>query len=337
MARTKTRYRQFKDGGRVDLSGQAELPIEPPLEQPVEAVSAPPEAPAVDETPASPQPEPEQPKQDDATLALRRQIESLRQSEQMRQQAAQAGMPQKPLSREARLAAWRQQGISDSEAAFFVRNPEMLDLPQLTGFAIHKALEAGHPRGTDAHFDFVKKAFDANLAHLQGQANPVMQPTTPTPAFFAPPSSARSAPNPSSSCQRSGQPHGSGRRYATEGKDHTHPHRDRGRQNQRNFAGAIRKGKIEIHNHARRRLISRQPGSAIKCQRHFHHFPGSAAVSYRLADAPPRTGGLNSHGDQRAIRRQRNGQTCEGERQFSKPTSASPRPEHDRHEHWDNT
>ena len=143
---------------------------------------------------------------------------------------------------------------------------------------------------------------------------------------------------PVESRQCSGQP----QRFRAEVRDrgersHSPPPRSRPPRIQRNFAGAIRKGKIEIHNHARRRLISRQPGSAIKCQRHFHHFPGSAAVSYRLADAPPRTGGLNSHGDQRAIRRQRNGQTCEGERQFSKPTSASPRPEHDRHEHWDNT
>ena len=196
MARTKTRYREFGDGGRVD---QAELPIDQPTERPVEFVSAAPEAPAVDSQPeppaqAEPQPEPQQ--QNDATLALKRQIENLRQSEKAQRQ--QAAMPAQPMSREQRLAAWQAEGISPAEANFFVRNPEMLDWPQVTGFVIHKALEAGHPRGSDAHFDFVKKAFDANLAHLQAQAaQPAMQPTTPTPAFFKPPP-GRPAANPSS-------------------------------------------------------------------------------------------------------------------------------------------
>ena len=74
MARTKTRYRQFRDGGRVDP--ETELPSEPPTEQPIEAVSAPPEAPAPAEPPTPP-PQPEQP-QNDATKALHRQIEALK-------------------------------------------------------------------------------------------------------------------------------------------------------------------------------------------------------------------------------------------------------------------
>ena len=208
MARTKTRYRQFKDGGRVDLSGQAELPIEPPLEQPVEAVSAPPEAPAVDAS----QKHRHSRAAARAAAAGRR---NARAEAADREPATIRAMRQQASKRPCRSSrcrerrGWRhgeQQGISNAEANFFVRNPEMLDLPQLTGFAIHKALEAGHPRGTDAHFDFVKKAFDANLAHLQGQAaHPAMQPTTPTPAFFAPPSGTISA-EPVEHCQRSGQP-----------------------------------------------------------------------------------------------------------------------------------
>ena len=100
------------------------------------------------EPPAPPpqQPQPELPQHDDATLALQKQIEGLRRSEQLQRQ--QASLPPQPMSREQRLEAWRAQGISDSEAAFFVRNPEMLDRPEVTGFAIHKALEAGLSRGT---------------------------------------------------------------------------------------------------------------------------------------------------------------------------------------------
>ena len=136
-----------------------------------------------------------------------------------------------------RLAAWQAEGISHAEANFFVRNPEMLDRPQVTGFVIHKALEAGHPRGSDAHFDFVKKAFDANLAHLQAQAaQPAMQPTTPTPAFFKPPP-GRPAPNPSSkfSAPVSREvPNATGKRH-TPGKVTLTPQRGGGGQNIRHF------------------------------------------------------------------------------------------------------
>ena len=107
-------------------------------------------------------------------------------------------MPQ-PMSREARLAEWQAHGgLSNNEIQFFQKHPEMIDWPQITGLAVNQANQAGHPRGSDAHFDFVKKAFDANLAHLQAQAaQPAMQPTTPTPAFFKPPP-GRPAANPSS-------------------------------------------------------------------------------------------------------------------------------------------
>ena len=101
------------------------------------------------------------------------------------------------MSREQRLAEWQAQGLSDAELQFFQRNPAMIDFPQITSFAIHRAKEAGLERGTEAHFATVEKIFNANLSHLQEQAaQPAMQPTTPTPKFFAPPA-PRSAPNPS--------------------------------------------------------------------------------------------------------------------------------------------
>jgi hypothetical protein len=185
--RTKSKYRkQYRDGGRVDQLAS---------EQPPEAVSAAPEAPAPAESPTPPQAK--QPPQDDdsATLALKRQIESLRQSEHIQRQ--QAAMPQEPMTREARLAEWQAKGLSHEEVRFFQDHPAMIDHPEITNFAVHRAFEAGHPRGSAGHFDFVKKSFDAHVEHLmQQQAPPAMQPTTPTPKFFAPPP-GRSAPNPS--------------------------------------------------------------------------------------------------------------------------------------------
>ena len=175
----KSKYRQaFKDGGRVDQPGQSELLIEQPVE------SASPEAPAPTvEEPTAPQPE--QPQQDDATAALQRQIEELRQSEQVqRQQAAIVQQPQ-PVTREQKLALWRQSGLSEEEAHFLQQNPEMIDHPQLTGFAVRQAQQAGHQRGTDAFSDVVKKIFDQEFNRLQGhEDHPVMQQT---PKFFQPP------------------------------------------------------------------------------------------------------------------------------------------------------
>jgi len=202
--RLKSRYRkEFKDGGRVDLS---DAPDAPPVEQPTETVSAPPEAPAAPEAPA--------PRQDDATLALKREIERLRQSEQVQRQQAQ---PQQPMTREQRLAAWQAQGgLSPAEVEFFNRNPAMLDHPEVTGHAVQQALQAGHQRGTDAHFATVEKIFN----HLTQAATPEMQPT---PEFFSPPPSppARSEPNPSSLVSAPVSrsiPSASGKRHQSPGK-----------------------------------------------------------------------------------------------------------------------
>ena len=181
MARLKSKYREYRDGGRVDQPGQDELPIEP-TEAPAPEVPA--AAPPVDRQPEPPAESP--PQHDDATLALKKQIEGLRQSEQMNRQ--QAAMPQQqPMTREAKLALWRQGGMSDAESHFLQQNPEMIDHSDLTGFVVEQARQAGLQRGSDAHFDFVKKAFDS---HLQAQANPAMQtPATPTPKFKPPPAS----------------------------------------------------------------------------------------------------------------------------------------------------
>ena len=107
LPRLKFKYRQeFKDGGRVDLPSQDELPIE----QPIETVSAPPEAPAptVDEPPAppeSPQPEPLNSAQQsaDATLALQKQIDELKKSEAIQREQAAIVQQSQPVTREQKL------------------------------------------------------------------------------------------------------------------------------------------------------------------------------------------------------------------------------------------
>ena len=161
--RLKTKYRRqaFKDGGRVD-----DLKVDAAPETP---------APEVPPLPADePQPEPpaqEPLRQDDATLALRRQIESMRQSEQVQRQ------PQ-PVSREQRLEAWRQQGLSDAETQFFQNHPAMLDNPELTNFAVHKAREAGFERGTEGIFAAVETIFSANMNQQAAE-----MPQQPAPSY----------------------------------------------------------------------------------------------------------------------------------------------------------
>ena len=156
----------------VEFDG--ELPVEPPTEQPIE--SAPPEAPAVETTPEQPE------NRDEAALALQRQIEELKRSEEMqRQQQAVLQQPQ-PVTREQKLALWRQSGLSEEEAHFLQRNPEMIDHPQITGFAVSQAEQAGYQRGSDGHFDAVKKIFDEQFNGPQAES-----PAMPTPKFFRPP------------------------------------------------------------------------------------------------------------------------------------------------------
>ena len=193
----KSKYKRqaFRDGGRVD---DLNVPVDAAAETPAPEV---PPVPA-ELPPAAAQPEPL--RQDDATLALRRQIESMRQSEQaQRQQAAQ---PQ-PMTREQRLEAWRQQGLSDAESQFFQNHPAMLDHPELTNFAVHKAKEAGFERGTEGIFAAVETIFNAN--HPQAQAP---QPMPETPTFFEPPAPRPARVGYSAPVSRSIPSGGSGRR-----------------------------------------------------------------------------------------------------------------------------
>jgi hypothetical protein len=118
---------------------------------------------------------------DEATARLQRQIEELRRSEELQRQAAT--MPQRPPSREEKLAAWRAQGMSAEDERALTERPEMIDYPRLTAVAAHEAAQH-HERGTDRHRQATREIFDQHLAHLQAQ---VQSPAEPPPQSFRPP------------------------------------------------------------------------------------------------------------------------------------------------------
>ena len=162
--RLKSKYRQaFRDGGRVD-----ELPVEPP----VEPVSAAPEVPA-DEPQAEP-PQPAPPASDDATTALRAQIDGLRQSESLRQQQQQR-MHDAMHAAKGRRDAW----LESTPGA--KQNIEAL------GHFHHAAIHGGLIDATPEYFRFLED----QLAAFQQQQEPAMP--QPTPEFFTAPRPSRVA------------------------------------------------------------------------------------------------------------------------------------------------
>ncbi len=110
---------------------------------------------------------PDAAKADEAALALKRQIEALRQSEAVQRQAA---------PREQLLHKWRSEGMGQTEEHFLRANPGMIDNPQLTVLAANEAAQH-HQRGTEAHRNATREIFHRHLT-------PAAQPT---PAFFEPP------------------------------------------------------------------------------------------------------------------------------------------------------
>ena len=137
------------------------------------------------------------PEPDEATVALRKQLAHLRASEQaQREYAAQmaAPAPTLPAEPEARIALWRQQGLSDEDASFLEARPDMVNNPALTRLAYGFTLQAGVPRDST---DFAA-AMEGNFASLLNRAQ--AQPATsnpaaqPTPAFFEPPAEPSRSP-----------------------------------------------------------------------------------------------------------------------------------------------
>src|SRR5262245_27367976 len=77
---------------------------------------------------------------DQAKLALVRQLEALKRSEEgqrLHQEAMAAAQAPQPLPEtlEDRIALWRQHGISEAEADFLRQNPELAGFPQVSALA----------------------------------------------------------------------------------------------------------------------------------------------------------------------------------------------------------
>ena len=128
--------------------------------------------------------EPPQPA-DEATQALMRQLESLRQSEELqRRHAQQMAQRQQPMTRVEFL---RSQGLTEAEARFFDANESMMQNQQQASEAAADALAAGIERDSDQFFEFVEQGFAKRLDALSQRAAEQLAP-----AFFAP----RPAPSP---------------------------------------------------------------------------------------------------------------------------------------------
>jgi hypothetical protein len=127
---------------------------------------------------------------DEAGEALKKQLESLCQSEALQRQRVAQMMQPRPMSREEKLSSWRAAGAEEADLQFLEQNPRMVDLDDLTRVAAAQAAEQGHERGTPEHREVTKALFDHHLAQAQ-QAQPAASPAA-TPAFFQPPEPTRS-------------------------------------------------------------------------------------------------------------------------------------------------
>jgi hypothetical protein len=145
--------------------------------------------------PATPTPE------DEATLALKRQIESLRQSEEFQRQqrpAATMPAPTLPVEPEARIALWKQHGLSDEDAAYLKERPGMALNPHLTRVAYAATLQAGVERNSPEFAPTMEACFNDLMQRAEAQARAAANPAAqPTPEFFQPPPSP-AAPTPES-------------------------------------------------------------------------------------------------------------------------------------------
>jgi hypothetical protein len=124
---------------------------------------------------------------DRAKYALAQQIQTLRKSEELvrQQRKAAAAARALPPTREGRLQAWKQAGMSDEDGRFLSEHPGMIDHPQVTQQAVAAALHAGIERGSPDFHTAVANNFNAMMARAEAPASATAQPT-PTPEFFAP-------------------------------------------------------------------------------------------------------------------------------------------------------
>jgi hypothetical protein len=177
--KTKTAYRPKPEMPAENIPA-VEAAIEPSPEAPAIAVDVRPET----ESEAERKHADEVTKADEAAEALKRQIDALRQSEQLLRQPPQL---QRPLTREDKLGLWRQQGIAENEYNFLVANPELIDNPAATAYCAREAEAQGHQRGSDEFLHAAKQIFDKYQAELQAQAQTPTEPAMASNDFFKPP------------------------------------------------------------------------------------------------------------------------------------------------------
>jgi hypothetical protein len=131
------------------------------------------------------------PPADEATVALMRQLESLRKSEElqkqyaMHQHAVQMAQRTQPQTRVQYLQS---QGLTKAEAEFFDSREDMMSNQQLASEAASEALAAGIERDSPQFFEAVEQGFAKRVEALNQRA---AEPA-PAPAFFEPTEPTRS-------------------------------------------------------------------------------------------------------------------------------------------------
>jgi hypothetical protein len=132
---------------------------------------------------------------DEAALALKKQIDQLHSAEnyqrQRMEQEQQARLMRqarlqdmRPPSREQKIEAWKQAGLSAANEAFMWEHPELIDHHEVTRYATQEALASGVKPDSDDFRSQVKARFDSAMRRLQAESE---VEHGPTPAFFAPP------------------------------------------------------------------------------------------------------------------------------------------------------
>ena len=130
-----------------------------------------------------------------AEFALKRQIEALRHNEQLQrqrmEQEQQARLMRaarlqemRPASRQEKVAAWKEAGLSAANEEFMWAHPELIDHHEVTRYATQEALASGVKPDSDDFRSQVKARFDSAMRRLQAESE---VEHGPTPAFFAPP------------------------------------------------------------------------------------------------------------------------------------------------------
>lgn len=163
MAYTHSRYKKpagYRDGGAVPLCVEVDTPVahvaaDKLTEHMLPVVEAM-EAPPVDE----------------ASAAFQKQIDALRQAEQVQRQR-QAAPPALPESPEARLEIWKRQGISDDDAEHL---NDLIEYPAITAEAVRDANRQGlNPNSMEFH-QAVRASFANRIVarmHAPPEVNPV--------------------------------------------------------------------------------------------------------------------------------------------------------------------